>query len=233
MTVSVIIPAYNEEGTIDILLKQVKAVRLSEADISEIIIVNDGSTDGTAMVLGKYRKDPSVKIFNLEKNIGKTSALALGIKKATGDIIIIQDADLEYNPIEYPNLIAPILADKASVVYGSRFKGSIRNMLFINRLANVISNFTFNLLFPAKITDINTCYKVFKKDVIKSIPITSKDFTFETEITVKLVNKGYSILEVPIRYIARSKKDGKKINRLYAWHMYWGIIKYRRPNCEK
>ena len=159
--------------------------------------------------------------------MGKTTAIKLGIEKSTGDIILIQDADLEYSPKNYPDLLEPILVNKATIVYGSRFKGSIKGMTLTNRLANIFSNITATMLFAKLITDVNTCYKAFKKDVLQDITIESKNFTFETEITAKLLRKGHNIHEIPINYIARTQKKGKKMNWPKALEMYAGLIKYR------
>ena len=213
--------------TIGALMRKIKSIKLPANIIKEIIVVNDASTDKAYELLEKYKTDSTVKIFHHDIRKGKTSAVKLGIEMSTGDIILIQDADLEYNPDDYPALIEPIIVDNASVVYGSRFKGTIKKMHFINRLANIISNATVNLLFNAKISDVNTGYKVFRKSVLNDIGITSKEFVFETEITAKLLNRGYKIYEVPITYTARSKEEGKKITWPKALQMYWGIIKYR------
>jgi len=226
MKLSIIVPVFNEEKTIDTVIKKLKSLHI-EGITKEIIIVNDGSTDETEHVLKKYNHDAELKILHHPNNIGKTSALKYGIEEATGDILIIQDADLEYNPDEIPYLVTPVLEQKAPVVYGSRFKGSIKKMKLVNRIANRISNLTFNLLYPVKLTDINTCYKVFKKNTLEGINIESQQFTFETEITAKLVNQGRHILELPINYVARSNSDGKKINWSRALQMYWGIFKYK------
>lgn len=223
---SVIIPVYNEERFIDIVIKKVKSIKLPGDIAKEIIIINDASTDDTGKVLEQYNSDSAIKIFHQEKNMGKSSAVRLGIEMSTGDIILIQDADLEYNPDDYPQLIGPIIKNEASVVYGSRFKGTIENMPLINRIANSLSNITVNILFHKKITDIHTCYKVFKRDILKSIKITSKRFTFDTEVTDKILKLGYEIYEIPIRYNARTQKEGKKITWFQALEVYWGIIKY-------
>lgn len=233
MKVSIIIPVYNESRFIDSVIRKIQSVRLPDNIIEEIIIIDDGSTDDTAKILEKYSPDPTIKIFHQNGNMGKTSAMKLGIEKSNGNIILIQDADLEYNPDDYPRLIEPIIKGKSSVVYGSRFRGNIKRMALINRIANILSNITLNLLFNSKITDVNTCYKVFKKDIIKNIKITSKNFAFETEITARLLKKGYKIYEVPINYVARSKKEGKKITWFKAIETYWGIIKYRFASVDK
>ncbi len=223
---SVIIPVYNEARFINIVIKKVKSIKLPGDIAKEIIIINDASTDDTGKILEQYNSDSAIKIFHQEKNMGKSSAVRLGIERSTGDIILIQDADLEYNPDDYPKLIEPIIAHKSPVVYGSRFKGTIKGMHLINRIANIVSNITLNLLYNTKISDVNTGHKVFKRDVLNDIKLISENFTFETEITAKLLNRGYEIYEVPIEYDARSEKEGKKMSWLKALQMYWGIIKY-------
>lgn len=227
MKLSVIIPVYNEERYIDTIIKKVKEVTLPDSMGKEIIVIDDKSTDRTAEILKKYRSDPDIRILSRRKNKGKSQAVHWGIKESTGDIILIQDADLEYDPKFYPRLIKPIIQGQCDVVYGSRFKGSIKNMKFINRVANILSNVTLNLLFFTGITDINTCHKVFKRKALQDIKLVSGSFMFETEVTVKLLKKGYTISEVPIDYVARTKQEGKKITWPRALHMYWGIIKYK------
>ncbi len=223
---SVIIPVYNEARFIDTVIKKVKSIKLPGEIAKEIIIINDGSTDNTSKILEQYSSDSAIKIFHQEKNMGKSSAVRLGLEKSMGDIILIQDADLEYDPDDYPQLIGPIIKKEASVVYGSRFKGTIEYIPLINRIANILSNMTVNILFHTEITDIHTCYKVFKRNILKNIKITSKRFTFDTEVTVKILKLGYEIYEVPIRYVARTQKEGKKITWFQALEVYWGIIKY-------
>jgi len=228
MKLSIIIPVYNEERTLHTVINKINLIKLDESIKKEIIAVNDGSTDASEKILNDHRHNSNFKVFHLIKNQGKTAALLKGIHHATGDIIVIQDADLEYDPCQLPQIIDPILQGKASVVYGSRFIGTIAKMKWINRAANIFSNMTFNLLYPAKITDINTCYKAFKSEIIKNITITSQEFTFETEVTAKIINQGISILEIPINYVARTVSCGKKINWQKAFMMFWGIIKYRK-----
>ena len=227
MNLSIIIPVYNEERYIDTIIQKIKAVSLPSGIEKEIIVVDDKSTDSTPEILQKYTTDPCVKLCWRSKNLGKAAALKLGISQATGDIYLIQDADLEYDPSHYPCLIQPLLDDRADVVYGSRFKGEIKNMAFINRVANIISNLTLNLFFASKITDVNTCYKVFKAGVLKDMALTSGKFMFETEVTAKVLKQKLRLLEIPIHYTARTKAQGKKINWPQAVQMYWGIIKYR------
>ena len=209
------------------VIKKINSARLSNNIRKEIILINDGSTDQTNRRLQQYCSDPAIKILHQNTNEGKTAAVKLGLQQSRGDIILIQDADLEYNPDDYQALLEPIITTQANVVYGSRFKGTISNMSLINRCANIISNITFNFLFNTRLTDINTCYKVFTKEALKDVAIISKrKFTFDTEITAKLVQQGHAIQEVPIQYIARSKQEGKKITWKDALEMYWAIICY-------
>ncbi len=226
---SIIIPAYNEERTIELLLEKVLTAPLPEGITKEVIVVNDGSTDGTLAILKQYAVHPHVKVFN-KTNGGKASAVKHGLAQAGGDILMIQDADLEYDPIQYPQLLRPILEGQTQIVYGSRFLGRISDMKPINRLANNISNWTMVLLWQTKITDINTCYKVFTKEAFSGIQIISQNFALETELTIKFLKKGLKVHEVPIAYQARSVKEGKKIKWKTALQMFWPIIRYRfRP----
>ena len=227
MKLSVIIPAYNEEFTISRVIEAVKAVDLPAGVAREILVVDDGSTDGTLHALSLFSSDPSVRIIKQPLNKGKTAAIRRGLEAVSGDLVVIQDADLEYDPTEYPAMLAPIIEGRADIVYGSRFKGSIRKMKNINRLANIFSNLTFNFLFGQRLTDINTCFKLFRTSDIRSISICSSHFAFETEVTAKLIRKGLRIVEVPISYEARSIFQGKKIDWTRAIGMYLAIIKYR------
>ena len=227
MKLSIIIPVYNEISTIDKVIGRIASVRLQEGMDKEIVIVNDGSTDGTTETIEKHRPVPGIKIVNRNSNRGKTSAIIAGIKIATGDIFIIQDADLEYDPCHYPALIEPIIRKESPVVYGSRFKEKTARMPLINRMANAVSNITFNLLYGARISDIHTCYKVFSRDVVSGLDLTLKHFMFDMEITAILSKRGYKIYEVPITYTARTKKEGKKITWRQAMELYWCIIKSR------
>ena len=226
MLVSVIIPVYNEEKTIAQIIEKVKAVELPQGLDKEVVIVNDGSFDKTKEILSKYEGQGHIHIFH-QDNGGKTAALLTGIKYAKGDVFLVQDADLEYDPKEYPKLLLPILKSETQVVYGSRFLGNIQGMQPINRWANLISNWTVNCLYGTKITDINTCYKVFTRRALEGIAIKGSHFELDTELTVKLLLKGLSIKEVSIRYAARSRAEGKKIKWSTALKMYWSIIKYR------
>jgi len=225
MKLSVIIPVYNEEGTIAQIIDKVKAAKLPDGLEREIIVVNDGSIDQSAAIVKRYLTNPSIQLFN-QDNMGKTSAVLKGIANSTGDIIIIQDADLEYHPDQYTKLVEPIMRGEQQVVYGSRFMGSIQNMRSRVRLVNFITNWTLNCIFGTKITDNNTCFKVFKKDVLSDITIISTHFGFDTEVTVKLLQKGVHIHEIPIDYIGRTREEGKKIGFVTGFGSYLQIFRF-------
>jgi glycosyltransferase involved in cell wall biosynthesis len=227
MILSVIVPVYNEKNTVLELLDKVRAVQLPPGLKKEIIVVNDGSSDGTKEILERIMPSSGIKIFHSPKNQGKTDAVNFGMQRSTGDILIVQDADLEYSPEYYSYLVQPILNKESQIVYGSRFMGKIKGMTFINRSANCISNLTINLLFGAKMTDFHTCYKMFTRDTLKNINITSQNFSFDTEITAKFLKNGFTILEMPIEYTARSKKEGKKINWGTALEAYGVLFKVK------
>ncbi len=226
MKLSIVIPAYNEEATIEEIITKVRAVPLPGGLSREMVIINDGSRDRTADILGRYSGQQDTVIIH-QSNQGKTAALLSGFKNATGDILLVQDADLEYDPDQYGKLLQPILDGRTEVVYGSRFLGRIDGMEPVNRWANEISNRTFNFLYGVDLTDINTCYKVFTRRAWEGMVITSRNFAFETEFTVKLLHRGYTIKEVAIDYKARSRKAGKKIKWSTALEMFWPIIKHR------
>ena len=227
MKISVVIPVFNESRTIENLINKVHNVVLPSGIEKEIIVVDDGSTDETYDILTRFQNKFPIRLFKHNLNSGKSAAVQTGIKNITGEIVVIQDADLEYDPGHYPLLIEPILKNEADVVLGSRFMGEIKGMHFINRFANIISNITFNLLYPANITDLNTCYKVFKSDIFGKIEFKSKKFDFDSEVLCKVTKLGCRITEVPISYVARSRQEGKKISWGNALQVYWGIIKYR------
>jgi len=227
MKLSIIIPVFNEEKTIYQLLKKVSSVDFGVD--TEIIIINDGSTDKTLEKILKAKKFlKNIKVISYSENKGKGYAIRTAIKNLDGDIIVIQDGDLEYNPEDLKKLIKPILNDDYKVVYGSRVIGNINGFnIFSHRLGNKILSFIASLLYFKKITDMETCYKMMIKDVIKNIKLNAKRFEFEPEITIKIIKKGYDILELPINYQCRSFKEGKKINWKDGIMALYTIIKYR------
>jgi len=209
MKVSIIIPVYNERATVREILRRVQAVKLRIS--KEIIVVDDFSRDGTRDILRRLRM-PNLKVFYHETNKGKGAALRTGFARATGDIVLVQDADLEYDPREYPSLLAPILDGRADVVYGSRFQGGPHRVMFFwhyigNKLLTTFSNMVSNL----NLTDMETCYKAIKKDVLNKVVLKSERFGFEPEITIKLSKLRCRIYEVPISYAGRDYSEGKKI----------------------
>lgn len=205
MKLSVIVPVYNEVETInDIIAKLLKV-----SDISEIVIVNDGSTDGTAKLLDKV-KSRKIKIFH-KQNGGKGSAIKYGLAKVTGTYVLIQDADLEYDPDDIPTLVEPIKKGRVSVVFGSRFLGPHSNLLYWHRKGNEFLNFLVNILYNTTLTDMETCYKVMPTKLMRQLDIKSSKFDMEPEITCKLLRQGIYIYEVPISYVGRDFSQGKKI----------------------
>lgn len=237
MKVSVIIPLYNEARTFPELMRRLYALDLGEIK-KEIIIVESNSTDGSRQLAKKYEKKKGTMVIYEDEPRGKGSAIRLGLKAAKGDVIIIQDADLEYDVNDYKKLVKPIIEGKASFVLGSRTlkKGSWRiRALPGNRLSSIILNYggviyniMFCLLYGVKMTDIATMYKVFRRDLVKDINFSSNGFDLDVEIIVKLLKKGAKPLEVPVSYKARSFKEGKKVNILKdGAASFWAIIKYR------
>mgnify|MGYP001434965879 CR=1 FL=1 len=228
MKLSIIIPAYNEEKTILEVISRVKKTKLKNI-IKEIIIVDDFSADNTKKILSNL-KDSSIKIFFHQKNQGKGSAIRTGLKHATGDIILIQDADLEYDPAEYQKLLKPIIENKTMIVYGSRLetiRKDLKNMYKLHYIGNAFLTAVTNLLYGSKITDMETCYKVFKKEVIKNIKLKAKRFDFEPEITAKILKKGCKIVEIPINFKGRRFDEGKKITWVDGIKALYYLIKYR------
>ncbi len=220
---SVIMPVYNERETLSEILARVRAVDLPK----EIVVVDDGSTDGTREILREEEQKGDLKVLYHRVNMGKGAAVRTGLEHATGDFIIIQDADLEYDPRDYPKLLKPLLEGEAEVVYGSRFMDFGKSMFFLQALGNRIVTMFTNLLYGTALSDMETCYKVFKAEVIKSIPLCSRRFELEPEITAKLLKRGYHIQEVPISYQGREYHQGKKLTWRDGIKALWTLIKYR------
>ena len=220
---SVIMPVYNERETLPEILARVRAVDLEK----EIVVVDDGSTDGTRDLLMEEGKKGDLKIVYHQANQGKGAAVRTGLEHASGDFIIIQDADLEYDPRDYPKLLQPLLEGQAQVVYGSRFLGSGETMFFLQALGNRFLTLLTNLLYGTALSDMETCYKAFRAEVIKAIPLRSRRFELEPEITAKVLKRGYRIHEVAISYQGREYYEGKKLTWGDGITALWTLIKYR------
>jgi glycosyltransferase involved in cell wall biosynthesis len=225
MKLSVVIPCYNEVGTIAELLDM---VRRAEVDDKEIIVVDDCSSDGSREWLEAHCEELGVRLLLHDRNRGKGAALRTGIREATGDLLVIQDADLEYDPREYPSLIDPILRDRADVVYGSRFKGEgpHRVLFFWHRVGNGFLTLLSNAFTNMNLTDMETCYKVFRTDLIQSIEIEEDRFGFEPEVTAKIARTGARVYEVGIEYYGSTYEECKKIGWRDGFHAIWCILKY-------
>jgi len=223
--ISVVIPCYNEVSTIEAILD---AVRASEIRDKEILIVDDASTDGTREKLLSLPAEAGLRVIFHERNRGKGAALATGFRAATGDVVIVQDADLEYDPKEYPKLLAPIRAGKADVVYGSRFAGgeSHRVLYFWHYAANKFLTLVSNMFTNLNLTDMETCYKAFRRDVIQKIDFREERFGFEPEVTAKVARMGCRIYEVGISYSGRTYAEGKKIGWRDGLRALWCIVRY-------
>jgi glycosyltransferase involved in cell wall biosynthesis len=226
---SIVIPAYNERATVEDLLRRVAAAALPAGVLREMIVVDDGSKDGTRELLREIaaRGEWPLRLVEHAVNQGKGAAIRTGFAAATGDIVLIQDADLEYDPAEYPQLLAPILADQADVVFGSRFLGGPHRVLFFwhyvgNRFLTMLSN----MLTDVNLSDMETCYKVFRREVLDGIDLQSNRFGIEPELTAKVVKKRARIYEVPISYRGRTYAEGKKIGWKDGFSAIWAILKY-------
>jgi glycosyltransferase involved in cell wall biosynthesis len=224
MKLSVIIPIYNEVKTINEIVNRVKATGLAD----EILAVDDGSTDGSREVLTKLNDSGMIKVILHESNQGKGKAVRTGIQNASGDLLLIQDADLEYDPREYPVLLRPIQEGIADVVYGSRFLGAGRRpVLFWNMVANKILTLVTNILYNNILTDMETGYKLFRREIVQNMTLHARGFEFEPEFTAKILKRKVRIYEVPITFNPRDYSEGKKIKMKDAFIAMWTLFKYR------
>jgi len=221
---SVVMPVFNEKGTIREILAQVRATGM----VNDLIVVDDCSTDGTREILQQEAKtDPLMTLVLHEHNRGKGAGVRSGLERFTGDIVIIQDADLEYDPRDYPTLIRPIVEGRVKVVYGSRFIGPRKDMLFTHWMGNQCLTLLTNILFDTTLSDMETCYKVLRADVAKGLNIKSDRWGIDPEITAKVLKRGNRIFEVPISYYGREFFEGKKISWRDGFVVLWTLIKYR------
>ena len=231
---TIIIPCYNEKNTIEEILKRInESLKSYEFLKFEVLIVDDFSNDGTKDVLKNFTNNKKIQIFYHDNNLGKGAAIHTALKHATGDITIIQDADLEYDPFDYYKLLVPFFETNADIVYGSRFLGGgkyVRIHFFWHYLANKILTFICNLFINLNLTDMETGYKVFRTSALKSIDLKEKSFSFEPEVTIKLAKKNYKFFEVPITYNGRSYEEGKKIALKDAFIALKAIILYSLKN---
>lgn len=225
---SIVIPVYNEEQTITEVVERVRAVDIGSIE-KEIIIANDGSSDGTRRVIdtSAWATDPAVKIYDNPINCGKGAAVRMGLRYATGDIVLIQDADLELDPAEYGTLLAPILAGTTEVVYGSRFLQPSGRLPLKARLGNRALTWLTNVLFGSRLTDMETAYKVFRRSAIEDIRLRCVGFDFEPELTAKLLLAGHRIVEIPVRYNPRRADEGKKLQWIDGVDAVYALLKCR------
>ncbi len=221
--VSVIIPVYNEEAHVGEVLRRILAVDFTK----ELVVVDDGSTDGTRAILAQWATHPDVRIIYAPQNRGKGAAIRLGLREIVGEIVVVHDADLEYDSREMLPMLELIAQGRADVVYGSRFLGSVRGMKFQNWVANRLLAVSANLLFRANITDEATAYKAFRTAILRTIKLNCTRFEFCPEVTAKVRKKGYKIVEVPIHYEGRTALQGKKIKLSDGFEAFWTLLKYR------
>jgi glycosyltransferase involved in cell wall biosynthesis len=227
MKISILVPVYNEFLTLPLVVQRVLAAPLPERCTREIVIVDDGSDDGTTELLDQYKDSPLVVVHHSIVNMGKGAALRIGIAKSTGDVLLVQDGDLEYDPKDYVKILEPLVSGRAQVVYGSRFLNPVKGMKKRNWVANKILTLAANLLYGARITDEATAYKAFTREVAGAVSLRCVRFEFCPEFTAKVRRLGYSILEVPISYNPRGILEGKKIRWQDGVEALWTLIKYR------
>ncbi len=227
-TLSVIVPVYNEHDTLAEIVRRIRAVDLSPFGLTtEILLVDDGSTDGTRDLLPGLAELPGVRVLLQPRNRGKGAAVRAGIERARGDILLVQDADLEYDPRDYPTLLRPIVERRSQVVYGSRFLGEHKAMYFWHQLGNKLLTTIANILYDSTLTDMETCYKVCMRAVATSFKLKQNRWGFDPEFTAKILKRGYRIYEVPISYNGREFHEGKKINWRDSFVVIASLLRYR------
>jgi glycosyltransferase involved in cell wall biosynthesis len=225
-SLSVIVPVFNERNTVAEIVRRMRAVKLPGEIELEVVVVDDGSSDGTDKILAAL-EDSTVRVINHGANQGKGAAIRTGLEAVRGDLVLVQDADLEYDPDDWPLLIDPIVKGKAQVVYGSRFTGQRKNMFPSHWLGNRLLTLATNILYRSTLSDMETCYKLFDKRVLAGITIQSQRFDFEPEITAKVLRRGYRIYEVPISYAGREISEGKKISWRDGFGAVAALVRYR------
>jgi glycosyltransferase involved in cell wall biosynthesis len=223
-SLTVVIPVYNERATVAEIIRRIRAVEIPLT--LQVIVVDDGSSDGSDKVL-QALEDSTVRVIRHTHNQGKGAAIRTGMEAMTGDLLLIQDADLEYDPDDWPRLLEPILKGKARVVYGSRFTGERKNMLPLHWFGNRMLSLVTNILYSSTLSDMETCYKLFDTEVLKGITLVSDRFEFEPEITAKVMRRGFRIYEVPISYAGREANEGKKITWRDGFGAMAALIRFR------